>query len=173
MIPRRKKRLAWVLSLIISVAAAISLILYALTQNIDLFYTPSEMVDGKGPDKVRPEVGQRLRIGGMVVEGSVKRDPQTLEVSFQVTDTGPAVTVLYTGILPDLFREGQGIVAQGVLIEPTVLKATEVLAKHDEEYMPPELAEAMKGIKHVNPNQPDYTGSDNDSKDDKNESGNY
>src|SRR5690554_7067130 len=95
----------------------------------------------------------------MVVEGSVQRNPETLEVSFRVTDTGPEVTVLYTGILPDLFREGQGIVAQGVLIEPTVLKATEVLAKHDEEYMPPELAEAMKGIQHVNPNRPDYTGS--------------
>ena len=160
MIPRRKKRLAWVLSLIIGVAAAISLILYALTQNIDLFYTPSEMIEGKGANKVRPEVGQRLRVGGMVVEGSVRRDPKTLEVSFQVTDTGPEVTVLYTGILPDLFREGQGIVAQGVLVEPRVLKATEVLAKHDEEYMPPELAEAMKGIKHVNPNQPDYTGSE-------------
>lgn len=162
MIPRRKKRLAWVLSLVVGVAAAISLILYALTQNIDLFYTPSEMIQGKGKDLTRPQVGQRLRVGGMVVEGSVKRNPDTLEVSFKVTDTGPEVTVLYTGILPDLFREGQGIVAQGVLVEPTVLKATEVLAKHDEEYMPPELAEAMKGIKHVNPNQPDYTGSQTD-----------
>src|SRR5690554_4394145 len=159
MIPRRKKRLAWVMTLIIGVAAAISLILYALSQNIDLFYTPSEMVQGKGKDLTRPQVGQRLRVGGMVVEGSVRRDPDTLEVSFNVTDTGPEVTVLYTGILPDLFREGQGIVAQGVLIEPTVLRASEVLAKHDEEYMPPELAEAMKGIQHVNPNRPDYTGS--------------
>ncbi|OZB06285.1 MAG: cytochrome c biogenesis protein CcmE [Idiomarina sp. 34-48-12] len=173
MIPRRKKRLAWVLSLVVGVAAAISLILYALTQNIDLFYTPSEMIEGKGTDKVRPEVGQRIRVGGMVVEGSVKRDPKTLEVSFQVTDTGPEVTVLYTGILPDLFREGQGIVAQGVLIEPNVLKATEVLAKHDEEYMPPELAEAMKGIKHVNPNQSDYTGSKAEDSDQQNSSGNY
>ncbi|RZQ56332.1 cytochrome c maturation protein CcmE [Pseudidiomarina tainanensis] len=172
MIPRRKKRLAWVLSLVVGVAAAISLILYALTQNIDLFYTPSEMIEGKGTAKVRPEVGQRIRVGGMVVEGSVKRDPKTLEVSFQVTDTGPEVTVLYTGILPDLFREGQGIVAQGVLIEPTVLKATEVLAKHDEEYMPPELAEAMKGIKHVNPNQPDYTGSKTDDSEPQDSSGN-
>jgi len=173
MIPRRKKRLAWVLSLVVGVAAAISLILYALTQNIDLFYTPSEMLEGKGSAKVRPEVGQRIRVGGMVVEGSVKRDPKTLEVSFKVTDTGPEVTVLYTGILPDLFREGQGIVAQGVLVEPTVLKATEVLAKHDEEYMPPELAEAMKGIKHVNPNQPDYTGSKTDDSEPQDSSGNY
>ncbi len=95
-----------------------------------------------------------MRIGGMVVEGSVDRDPETLEVSFKVTDTGPEVTILYQGILPDLFREGQGIVAQGELIAPRTLKASEVLAKHDEEYMPPELAEKMKGIKHVNPNQP-------------------
>lgn len=143
MIPRRKKRLVWVISLIVGVAASVALILFALTKNIDLFYTPSEMLEGKGSQKVRPEVGQRLRVGGMVVEGSVKRNPETLEVSFNVTDTGPEVTVLYTGILPDLFREGQGIVAQGVLIEPTVLKATEVLAKHDEEYTPPEVQHAL------------------------------
>ncbi|KFZ31405.1 cytochrome C biogenesis protein CcmE [Pseudidiomarina salinarum] len=155
MIPRRKKRLTWVISLIAGVAVAVSLILYALNQNIDLFYTPSEVLAGKGKDLTRPQVGQRIRVGGMVVEDSVRRDPQTLQVHFRVTDTGPEMTVLYTGILPDLFREGQGIVAQGILIEPDVLQATEVLAKHDEEYMPPELAEAMKGIKHVNPNAPD------------------
>lgn len=154
MIPRRKKRLAMVLSLVLGVSVAISFILIALSNNVDLFYTPSQMVAG---DK-RPQVGQRLRVGGMVVEGSVKRDASTLEVEFLVTDTGPTVKVLYRGILPDLFREGQGIVAQGVLLEPDVLQATEVLAKHDEEYMPPELAEAMKGIKHVNPNADDaYT----------------
>ncbi|MDT7525330.1 cytochrome c maturation protein CcmE [Pseudidiomarina sp. GXY010] len=164
MIPRRKKRLAWVLALIIGVAAALSLILFALSKNIDLFYTPTEVLEGKGKDLTKPSVGQRIRVGGMVVEGSVSRDPKTLEVSFRVTDTGPEMTVLYQGILPDLFREGQGIVAQGTLIEPSVLKATEVLAKHDEEYMPPELAEAMKGIKHVNPNAPDYTGEKPESK---------
>src|SRR5690606_8695891 len=150
--PRRKKRLALVSSLVAGVALAFGLILYALNQNIDLFYTPSELVDGKGAQQVTPEVGQRLRVGGMVVEGSVRRDPETLTVSFRVVDVGPEVTVRYTGILPDLFREGQGIVAQGVLVEPTVIEATEVLAKHDEEYLPPEIAEAMKGIKHVNPN---------------------
>lgn len=153
--PRRKKRLTWTLGLIAGVAVAFSIILYALSQNIDLFYTPTEVVEGKGKNALKPEVGQRLRIGGMVVEDSVKRDPETLEVEFRVTDIGPEVKILYTGILPDLFREGQGIVAQGVMVEPRVMKATEVLAKHDEEYMPPELAEQMKGIKHVNPNQPD------------------
>ncbi|MEA3587570.1 cytochrome c maturation protein CcmE [Pseudidiomarina sp. 1APP75-27a] len=153
--PRRKKRLTWTLGLIAGVAVAFSIILYALSQNIDLFYTPTEVVEGKGKNALKPEVGQRLRIGGMVIEDSVKRDPETLEVEFRVTDIGPEVKILYTGILPDLFREGQGIVAQGVMVEPRVMKATEVLAKHDEEYMPPELAEQMKGIKHVNPNQPD------------------
>jgi cytochrome c-type biogenesis protein CcmE len=154
MIPRRKKRLALVLSLIVGVATALSFILYALSNNVDLFYTPSQMLEGDS----KPQIGQRLRVGGMVVEGSVRRDATTLEVEFLVTDTGPTVKVLYRGILPDLFREGQGIVAQGVLLQPDVLQASEVLAKHDEEYMPPELAEAMKGIKHVNPNAADaYT----------------
>lgn len=154
MIPRRKKRLALVLLLVLGVGTALSFILYALSNNVDLFYTPSQMLEGD----TKPQVGQRLRVGGMVVEGSVRRDATTLEVEFLVTDTGPTVKVLYRGILPDLFREGQGIVAQGVLLQPDVLQASEVLAKHDEEYMPPELAEAMKGIKHVNPNAADaYT----------------
>lgn len=151
--PRRKKRLLLVTALVIGVGAALSLMLVALNQNIDLFYTPSEVVEGKGKQQIKPTVGQRMRIGGMVVEGSVQRDPETLQVSFQLVDTGPEITVLYTGILPDLFREGQGVVAQGVLTAPTEMTASEVLAKHDEEYMPPELAEAMKGIRHENPNK--------------------
>ena len=128
--------------------------LFALTDNIDLFYTPSEIVEGK--DGVKPTVGQRLRIGGMVVPGSVSRDSESLEVTFKLIDTGPQVTVTYAGILPDLFREGQGIVATGVLAEAGVIQAEEVLAKHDEEYMPPELAEQMKGIKHVKPSEGSY-----------------
>lgn len=152
--PRRKKRLTLIGLLVAGVAVAMSLILYSLNQNIDLFYTPSEIIEGKGNLQQRPTVGQRLRIGGMVVEGSVKRDPETLQVSFQLVDLGPSVTVFYTGILPDLFREGQGVVAQGVLTAEDELQASEVLAKHDEEYMPSDLAEAMKGIKHVNPNKP-------------------
>ncbi|EAR56190.1 cytochrome c-type biogenesis heme chaperone [Photobacterium sp. SKA34] len=141
--PRRKKRFALVLALVLGLGATIGLVLYALNQNMDLFYTPTELVNGK-PDGTKPEVGQRLRIGGMVVKGSVKRDPESLEVSFKVADVGPSVTVTYDGILPDLFREGQGIVAQGVLVGPTTIKAHEVLAKHDENYMPPEVADAMK-----------------------------
>lgn len=143
--PRRKSRLKAVLAILSGVALAAGLTLYALSQNIDLFYTPSEIVYGKENDpKTKPEVGQRIRVGGMVVEGSVKRDKKSLKVEFGLNDIGPAIQVEYEGILPDLFREGQGIVAQGVLIEPTKLRATEVLAKHDENYMPPELNDQMK-----------------------------
>ncbi|MDR6983981.1 cytochrome c-type biogenesis protein CcmE [Rheinheimera pacifica] len=151
--PRRQKRLFAILLVIGLLTGAVAAMLYALQQNIDLFYTPSQLVDGLGKDKIKPQVGQRLRIGGMVVVGSVKRDPESLKVSFDLVDTGPLVTVIYEGILPDLFREGQGIVAQGVLQDATTIKASEVLAKHDEEYMPPEVAEALKGIKHVPPSQ--------------------
>ncbi|ELJ8441319.1 TPA: cytochrome c maturation protein CcmE [Vibrio cholerae] len=140
--PRRKKRLGVVLAILFGLSATIGLIIYALNQNMDLFYTPTELVYGKEGKK--PEIGQRLRIGGMVVEDSVKRDPNSLKVSFDLHDVGPSITVTYDGILPDLFREGQGIVAQGVLVEPTKIEAFEVLAKHDENYMPPEIAEAMK-----------------------------
>lgn len=151
--PRRQKRLVAVLLVIGLLTAAVGSMLYALQQNIDLFYTPSQLVEGLGKDKIKPVVGQRLRIGGMVVAGSVKRDPDSLKVSFDLVDTGPLVRVTYEGILPDLFREGQGIVAQGTLIDATTIAATEVLAKHDEEYMPPEVAEALKGIRHVPPSQ--------------------
>ncbi|WP_414830034.1 cytochrome c maturation protein CcmE [Alteromonas sp. H39] len=147
--PRRKQRLAVVGAVCLLVAGAIGLMLYALNDSIDLFYTPSEIVEGKNGKL--PQVGQRLRIGGMVVPGTVSRDSESLAVSFDLVDTGPAVTVTYSGILPDLFREGQGIVATGVLVTNNTIKAQEVLAKHDEEYMPPELAEKMKGIKHVKP----------------------
>lgn len=143
--PRRKKRLGLILALLIGLGATIGLMLYALNQNMDLFYTPTELVNGK-EDGTKPEVGQRLRIGGMVVTGSVKRDNDSLRVSFDVADVGPKVTVTYDGILPDLFREGQGIVAQGVLVNSTTVEAHEVLAKHDEEYMPTEIAEAMEKV---------------------------
>jgi len=149
--PRRKKRMLAVVAIIFGVSATIGLVLYALQENINLFYTPSELIEGKGPDKEKPFVGQKLRIGGMVVPGSVQRNETSLNVSFKLIDTGPTVTIKYQGILPDLFREGQGIVAQGVLIEPNVIEAFEVLAKHDEEYMPAEVAEAVKGIKHEKP----------------------
>ena len=151
--PRRKQRLMAVSAILLLLSGAVGAMLYALNENVDLFYTPSQLLEGLGEDKVKPVPGQRLRIGGMVVAGSVKRDPDSLKVSFDLVDTGPLVTVTYEGILPDLFREGQGIVAQGTLIDATTIAATEVLAKHDEEYMPPEVAEALKGIRHVPPSQ--------------------
>lgn len=143
--PRRKKRMGILLALFFGISATVGLVLYALNQNMDLFYTPTELVYGK-PDGSKPEVGQRLRIGGMVVEGSVSRDPESLKVSFKLADVGPQVTIEFEGILPDLFREGQGIVAQGVLKTENTIEAFEVLAKHDEDYMPPEVAEAMEKV---------------------------
>lgn len=152
MTPRRKKRLLIALVIIIGLGSMTGLVLYALKQNIDLFYTPSQLVEGLGEDKIKPEIGQRLRIGGLVMPGTVKRNMEDLKVSFVLSDdNGGLVTLEYEGILPDLFREGQGIVAQGVLKSANVIAASEVLAKHDEEYMPPEVAEAIKGIKHMKP----------------------
>ncbi|CAM2958667.1 cytochrome c maturation protein CcmE [Moritella viscosa] len=150
--PRRKKRLSIALVIVIGLGSMTGLVLYALKQNIDLFYTPTQLVEGLGEDKVKPEIGQRLRIGGLVMPGTVKRNMEDLKVSFILSDDrGGLVTLEYEGILPDLFREGQGIVAQGVLKSANVIAASEVLAKHDEEYMPPEVAEAIKGIKHMKP----------------------
>jgi len=152
--PRRKQRLTIAISALVLIGGAIGLMLYALNENIDLFYTPSEIVEGKNGQK--PYVGQRLRIGGLVVPGSVSRDQESLAVIFRLIDTGPEVEVRFNGILPDLFREGQGIVATGTLTSANTIKADEVLAKHDEEYMPPELAEKLKGIKHVKPSEAGY-----------------
>ncbi|WP_145544293.1 cytochrome c maturation protein CcmE [Yersinia frederiksenii] len=141
--PRRKSRLYLAMVVLIGIGLTVTLVLYALRSNIDLFYTPGEILQGKGERHEKPEIGQRLRIGGMVMPGSVKRDDKTLEMSFEVYDARGAVTVTYTGILPDLFREGQGIVAQGVFAEGNTINAKEVLAKHDENYTPPEVKEAM------------------------------
>ena len=147
--PRRKKRLTIVASVLITLSLVAGLVLYALSQNIDLFYKPSEIYNGKEGSGVKAINGQRLRIGGLVVPGSVKRDETSLKIAFKLTDmrmpiafndNDPMITVKYDGILPDLFREGQGIVANGVLnTEGYIIEATEVLAKHDENYMPKEL----------------------------------
>tara|TARA_R110001583_G_scaffold69544_2_gene197114 strand:+ start:33927 stop:34436 length:510 start_codon:yes stop_codon:yes gene_type:complete len=154
--PRRKKRFTIVLAIIIGISVVASLILYALSQNIDLFYKPSEITLGKENTKIKPTIGQRIRIGGLVVPGTVKRNSANLKVSFKLTDmttvanfndNAPMITVQYDGILPDLFREGQGIVANGALIQGNIIEASEVLAKHDENYVPKELAEAS-GKKH-------------------------
>ncbi|PCS22020.1 Cytochrome c-type biogenesis protein CcmE, heme chaperone [Candidatus Enterovibrio escicola] len=141
--PRRKKRLGLAVALVVVTSTVVGLVIYSLNQNMNLFYTPTQLINGK-LDGTKPQVGQILRIGGMVVANSVKRDPETLRISFKVVDIGPEVTVLFEGILPDLFREGQGIVVQGELVGSTTVKAQEVLSKHDEEYMSSEIAAAMK-----------------------------
>ena len=139
--PVRKQRLWLVLFLVVFSSSAIGLMAYALRGNINLFYPPVEVAAGLAP------VGQNIRVGGMVVEGSVQRSDSSLEVRFDVTDYEAVVPVVYTGILPDLFDEGQGAVAAGKLDENGVLQASEVLAKHDENYMPPEVAEALEASK--------------------------
>jgi cytochrome c-type biogenesis protein CcmE len=145
--PRRKKRLSLALVVLVGLGLSISLVMYALRSNIDLFYTPTEILQGKGENHEMPFVGQRLRIGGMVMPGSVKRDAKSLQVSFKIYDARGAISVTYNGILPDLFREGQGVVAQGVMEASNVVNAQQVLAKHDEKYVPPEVEDAMKDDK--------------------------
>lgn len=141
--PVRRKRLIAILIIFSLLASAVGLVLYALQQNINLFYSPTEVAQGEAPRE------KLIRVGGMVVENTVKRDQNTLSVSFDVTDYAHQVTIEYQGILPDLFREGQGIVAQGSLNSDGVFIAKEVLAKHDENYMPPEISEALQNAKSL------------------------
>ena len=141
--PQRKKRLLLILLVVVGVCVAVGLALSALKQNINLFYTPTEIATGVAPQDAR------IRAGGMVVTGSLKRAPDSLEVIFAVSDGNEDVLVSYGGILPDLFREGQGIVALGRLDENRMLVADEVLAKHDEEDMPPEVAQALEQVEHM------------------------
>ncbi|MGR8920185.1 MAG: cytochrome c maturation protein CcmE [Gammaproteobacteria bacterium] len=136
MTPRRK-RLAIICLCVAGVGLAAGLILTAFEKNMMYFFSPSEVSAGEAPAS-RP-----FRLGGMVVEGSVLRQPQGLGVWFTLTDMAAEQTVYYEGILPDLFREGQGIVAKGQLNEGGLFVASEVLAKHDENYMPPEVADAL------------------------------
>lgn len=135
--PKRKKRLALVFLVVLGVGTAVALALNAFQENLLFFYSPRDVVAGKVPDD------HAFRIGGLVTAGSVKRQPDGLTVQFDVTDMDETVAVQYTGILPDLFREGQGIVALGRMGPNGVFVAEEVLAKHDENYMPPEVAEAL------------------------------
>jgi cytochrome c-type biogenesis protein CcmE len=135
--PLRRKRLIVIVFVLAGVAVTATLVLSALEENINLFYPPEQVVGGEAP------VGKRIRVGGMVLEGSVERASDSLEVGFVLTDRrGSDVAVRYSGMLPDLFREGQGILVTGELGQAGVFQADEVLAKHDENYMPPELLEA-------------------------------
>ena len=136
--PQRKKRLFIILGLLAGLGVAVGLALSALQENINLFYTPTQIANGEAP------LDTRIRAGGMVEKGSVQRSSDSLDVRFVVTDFAKSVPITYRGILPDLFREGQGIVALGKLNAEGVVVADEVLAKHDEKYMPPEVTKALK-----------------------------
>jgi len=131
----RQKRIALIVGGLATVSIATVLVMNALNSNIAFFVTPTEVVEGKAPQN------KAFRIGGMVKEGSIRRD--NLTVHFTITDTAKEVQVLYTGILPDLFKEGKGAVAQGRINPDGTFAATEVLAKHDENYMPPEAQHAI------------------------------
>ncbi|MAC36432.1 MAG: cytochrome c maturation protein CcmE [Halieaceae bacterium] len=137
--PLRKQRLYGVSLIVVLSSAAIGLVAFALRDNINLFYPPSEVVAGNAP------ADRNIRLGGMVVEGSIERSETSLATQFLVTDYEASVPVRYTGILPDLFAEGQGVVAEGRLNASRELIATQILAKHDENYMPPEVAAALEG----------------------------
>ena len=132
----RKKRLIIVLAIVAGVGAAVGLALSALQQNINLFYTPTQIANGEAPTDTR------IRAGGLVEKGSLQRSEDSLNVRFVVTDGAKEVTIAYHGILPDLFREGQAVVATGRM-QQGVFVAEDVLAKHDETYMPKEVADKM------------------------------
>lgn len=147
--PQRRNRLLLVVFLVLTTGGAVGLALRALNQNINLFYSPQQIVDGDAP------IGRMIRAGGMVAKGSVKHASHGLGVSFVITDLKSAqVPVKYTGILPDLFRAGSGVVARGELNRNGVFVAKTILAKHDEKYMPPAVAEVIAGAKKGVDNAP-------------------
>lgn len=141
MTPRRRRMVAMTGGLVCLVAAT-ALVLTAFEQNMLYFYTPTQIAAGEAPE------GRRLRVGGLVEQGSVQRTPGSLEVRFDVTDLDRTITVAYAGVLPDLFREGQGVVAHGWVGADGLFEADEVLARHDENYMPPEVAEMLEERGH-------------------------
>ena len=139
MTPRRK-RLTWIIAGLAALGVAVGLVLYALNSNIVFFYTPTQVANREAPE------GRSFRIGGLVEPGSLQREGT--RVSFRVTDNAQVIPVSYVGTLPDLFREGKGVVAQGRLGPDGQFSASEVLAKHDENYMPPEAEEALRKAGH-------------------------
>src|SRR5512135_3196411 len=134
----RQKRLVFILAGVVLLGAAVGLLLYALKSNVSLYFTPTQVYNKEAPQ------GRSFRVGGLVVEGSLKRENDGLTAHFEITDTQKTMPVVYKGILPDLFKEGKGVVAQGKLQEDNVFHADEVLAKHDENYMPPEAKHALE-----------------------------
>lgn len=142
--PKRKQKLILVCAMVAGVGIALALFLNVFKNNIQLFYTPTEVVEGKVPE------GAEFKVGGLVAANSVSRESgDGLTVEFELTDNGESVPVRYTGILPDLFREGQGTVSVGKLNSDGVFIASKVLAKHDENYMPPEVADALEKTKEA------------------------
>ncbi len=135
--PRTKRALAVVLALL-ALGVASALVLQAFQSNLVFFFSPSQIMANEAPRE------RSFRVGGLVEEGSIERESKGLTVRFKVTDTAHAIPVTYTGLLPDLFKEGKGVVAQGKLGPDGIFRADQVLAKHDENYMPPEAAEALK-----------------------------
>ena len=133
----RSKRMWTVSLLLVGIVVTAALLITAFKQNLMYFYSPTQVADGEAP------IDRSVRVGGLVKEGTFEREDGTLTVNFMITDTAKDVPTTYTGILPDLFREGQGIVARRKVDESGVFVAEEVLAKHDENYMPPEAADAM------------------------------
>jgi len=140
----RYKRAAFIVTGLVAIAIAATLVLNAFRSNLVFFFTPTQVFKGEAPKNIS------FRIGGLVEQGSLKRSADTLENQFVVTDTIKRINVVYTGILPDLFREGKGVVAQGKLNQDGVFHADNVLAKQDENYMPPEAAEALKQANTLN-----------------------
>ena len=134
----RTRRFAWIAAGLAALGVAAALVLNAFQSNLVFFFTPTQVVAREAPQ------GRAFRIGGLVEAGSLKREPDSLTVRFRVTDTAQTIPVSYTGLLPDLFKEGKGVVAQGTLGPDGVFHATEVLAKHDENYMPPEAKAAIE-----------------------------
>ena len=134
----RHRRFAWIGLGVVVLGVAAALVLNVFRSNLVFFFTPTQVAAKEAPQ------GRPFRIGGLVESGSLKRIPNSVDVSFVVTDTAQRVPVVYSGLLPDLFKEGKGVVAQGSLGADGTFHATEVLAKHDENYMPPEAAEALK-----------------------------
>jgi cytochrome c-type biogenesis protein CcmE len=134
----RTRRIGWIVAGLAVLGAAVALVLNAFQSNLVFFFSPTQVVAHEAPQ------GRAFRIGGLVEAGSLTREPNSLTVHFRVTDTAQTIPVAYTGMLPDLFKEGKGVVAQGTLGPDGVFHATEVLAKHDENYMPPAAADAVK-----------------------------
>lgn len=144
----RQKRMLWVLAGVALVGLAVTLVLRALDANVMFFYSPSQVQAGEAPQ------GAAFRLGGLVEESSLQRSADGLQVQFVVTDQVQRVPVRYQGLLPDLFKEGKGVVASGRLQGDGVFAATEVLAKHDENYMPPEAAKALEDAAQSQKAQP-------------------